>query len=214
MSMYVYLLFGGLAHESLFYPAVEGSPAAERLNRAGARWAISVGLHPSLFMQFTDGIWLPQSKKIVINADPGQDWSAPAVRLRTYGKPVEIEAILEWPSGARIAKQFELPADAFTWFELPPAEGAPTLTLRHTGGGFSRLAGIRLDTDATTNWPWDRGVTVTPEPSEDVDETVVRFDSKDLVPAECESRGVRDDSGGMIAVALRCGADAGLVRQD
>jgi len=142
----------------------------------------------------------------VVAVGPGEDFSAAAVRLRTYKEPVEIEAILEWPSGERRAQRFSLPPpDGFHWHNLPTAPGATTLILRHVDGGFSRLAGLRLDAAAVTNWPWDRGVTVTPTPSEDIDETVIRFDSADLVPAECEGAGVLDDSGGMIAVAVRCG---------
>jgi len=61
MTMYVYLLYGGLEHEAAYYPAVDGSPAAAVLTRAGNQWTVSAGLHPSKFMQFTDGAWLPRS---------------------------------------------------------------------------------------------------------------------------------------------------------
>jgi len=205
MAMYLYFLYGGLNNETVFYPAVNGSPLAGVLNEDASKWPVTVAMHPSGFMLFTDGVWLPKTKDMVIDSGADQDWSAGAVRVRTTERPVEIEAIFEWPSGERRAQRFDLPADGFTWLDLPPAPGARRLILRHVGGGFSRLAGIRFDPDTATTWPWDRGVTVTPTPSEEIDETVVRFESQDLVPAECESRGVIDDRSGTIAVAMHCG---------
>ncbi len=210
VPMFTYLLHGGLERNAVFYPAVEGTPDADALLRGADDLTVAVATHPSDFVAFHNGIWLPREGDMRIDTGGGPGWTSGAIRIKTLTKPVEIEAELRWPSGKTMTFQFEAPPKQFTWVDLPPAAGATSLTLRHTGGGFSRVAGIRLDRNDPTQWPWDRGVTVFPTPHEDNEETEVRFESLDLVPEECESGGVLDDVGGTIVVALRCGgAQAG-----
>ncbi len=202
LSLYYYLTRGAMGRGAVYVPALAGPARTARWLGAEGRVRYVVNsLHG-----FRGQVALKQGAPVTIQlAKP-----VTSLWLR-LGNPGPRSAIVLRAGGAE--KRLGAPPGLSDWqrIDLPHAAARMTLDLVEPGRTVW-LRGLRIEPGARLDWPWDRGVTlryVLIGADRDQKDHRVDLRSAALVPGACESLGVAEDRGAMVAIAVRCGARAG-----
>lgn len=246
--MYFYFSHGGLGHRAVYYPAMrdladERRWVAENVGmvvamRTGDQY--KVALNDPEVPSLRGGFPLRDDAVVRLRAGDGEIWRAAKIRLESTGSAALRVSAHPDDEAQRHSWNLPVPATEDGWVPLAVPAGTSSRTLEITpasGAGPILLSGIRAGNAATTDWPWDQGVSVAYQhagdrakrsPGDDNAmstlapasaqpgaergigvipraQTVIEFDSELLIPARCESRGVVDDRGAMVAIRARCG---------
>jgi hypothetical protein len=226
LPLHLYLLRGGLGHGLVYYPAVAGSPIERELLGEDRNVGLAVALHDSPLMRYSGGLWLADDNPVEIAAPAETAWNEVAVNLDNPGEEAVLSLVAVGAEAPAADIRLTVPAGWSGWLRLPlPADAAaPAVRLAPASAGRPvKLTGLRLGGDGRHAWPWDQGVTLRysnsgpievageAEPGKaaspaDPEAGVVRFESRRLLPPSCEGRGVLEDAGVTVAIAVSCRA--------
>ncbi|MCJ7512839.1 MAG: hypothetical protein MUO23_07705 [Anaerolineales bacterium] len=187
ISLYAGLAHGALEREAVYLPIVAGTEGERRWVQANDRLAYVVGLSPVSQMP-----WLRQGGlalgpgtplEVLSSTTPGPDWDA--IRLENLGDAATL--LLSRGEILRSgAEALNVPAGFSGWMPLPESlDGETRFSLMTASdAGQVRVLGLRLDGEAATSWPWDRGVRLSAiDPSRPSQPVVVSLSTSNLAQA-------------------------------
>jgi hypothetical protein len=211
LAMHLYLLHGGLDHGLVYYPAVAGSRLEPELLGATRNIRYAVAVHDNRLLRYGAGLWLGRDRPVEISVPPTTAWNEVEIKLENPGPAAALSLRVVADEQAAGDVSLAVPAGWSGWMRLPLAADLAALAIRlapAAGGQWVKLAGLRLDGERRRNWPWDAGITLrlSDPASPTAEATTVRFESRQLLPPSCDSRGVIEDAGLTVAVAVTCRA--------
>ena len=217
IPMYFFLTKGCFNRGSVFYPAVKNTSAEKGWVRDNSALRFVVAWNPAEKLS-EKGYGLSEGESIVFKGDFFRDKKNIYLCFGSGGKGALVEIIPEYASKSshKINLFTTIKGKTPKWYEVELSDEEDTLGVKITvvkSNKKLRIYGIRIDPQATANWIWDEGITMTYVPVTSVRGNVsvkpeiptssVNFETSLICPEGIGPIKVLDDSGSTVMFEIK-----------